>query len=167
MPTYTVTLHHDRLMPMKLGYLLLLLGIVLGINITTASDRGYSTVISKIDHDTAELKSSFPQLREFSVAKNVHVDKLKIVYEYKTHDAKHRGGWSAGVPNPDRDGVWFYIDIHEATSERQIHTQPDTIPICLEQKRVSFLVKEGDQTKPVREAIWNILKSHSVERCIL
>ena len=151
---------------MKLAFCLLFLGNLLVSNISTASNLDYPATLHKISQDIAALKSSLPQLREFSIAKNMSVSALKIVYEYKTHAAKHRGGWSAGVPNPDRDGVWFYIDIHEASSGRQIHTQPDTIPLCFGQKRVSFLILEGDKTnKPIQKAIWNILQSHGIRRC--
>jgi len=121
--------------------------------------------IAAIGQDVANLKASFPQLSQFSVSEHVQSEHLKISYGYHTHRARHVGGWTSGVPNPDDDGVWFYIDFHDPKSTAQIHTQPEYPDNCFEDKKVSFLILEGKDTKPVSGAIWAILRRHGVKRC--
>ncbi len=129
------------------------------------SEYDYSKTLGVMAQDIATLKNEFPQLVEFSTTKNVEDERLVISYEYHTHKAERVGGWTSGVPNPDDDGVWFYIDFHEADSQAQIHTQPMTIDMCLGAKRVSFLMLEGQKTKSLEGPIWTILQNHGVKRC--
>jgi hypothetical protein len=130
-------------------------------------DLNHVSVLESIARDIAALKQDHPQLQEFSIAKNTDVDNLKISYGYHTHQAESRGGWSAGVPHPDEDGIWFYIDFHDASSTAQIHTQPALpFPECIGEKRVSFLILEGTQTKKIAGAISKILKEHGMNRCV-
>ena len=84
----------------------------------------HADAIRAIAKDIAALKDRYPQLADFDVDKHCQPDDLKISYGYRTHDPEHRGGWTAAVPNPDPDGIWFYIDFHDPKSMRQIHTQP-------------------------------------------
>ena len=74
-------------------------------------------------------------------------------------------GWAGGVPNPDSDGIWFYVDLHDADSQAQIHTQPVTANLCLGKKRVSFLILEGEGTNSVAGRIHAILTAHGVTFC--
>ena len=127
-------------------------------------------ILKNVAQDIEKLKPNFPQLEDFSVRK--HFDSsLKrrpvpaIVYSFHTHAPKHIGGWTSGVPNPDHDGVWFYIDLHDPNSTAQIHTQPVTMPICLGDKRVSFLSLEGAGTKSLDPAIREILRKHGAHEC--
>jgi len=129
------------------------------------SEYNYLKTLQLIAQDIATLKNEFPQLVEFSTTKNVEDERLVISYGYHTHQAEHVGGWTSGVPNPDDDGVWFYIDFHEADSQAQIHTQPATIDMCLAKKRVSFLMLGGQKTKPLEGPIWTILQNHGVKQC--
>ncbi len=130
-----------------------------------AADFDYARAIKRIARDIAKLKESYPQLKDFSVTKNLNANQLKISYGYHTHKPEGRGGWTSGVPNPDEDGVWFYIDFHDVNSTAQIHTQPMTSPICIGSKRVSFLSLEGTQTKSVDGAIYKVLEKHGATRC--
>jgi hypothetical protein len=123
----------------------------------------YAGAIGRIASDIANLKSTFPQLKNFSVAENANADELRISYGYHTHKPDGLAGWTAGVPNPDEDGIWFYIDFHEVDSTAQIHTQPITRPFCIGNKRVSFLSLEGRHTKPMDEAIFKILEKHGAK----
>src|SRR5262249_33793016 len=125
----------------------------------------YSEAIKAIARDIAGLKKEFPQLKDFSPTENIYLENLSVSYQFHTHRATHRGGWTAGVPNPDEDGIWFYIDFHEPNSQAQIHTQPVTPNLCLLDKKVSFLILEGNKTKPIGGRIWSILKSHGVKPC--
>src|SRR5262245_55700393 len=59
--------------------------------------------LEKISQEIAKLKKEYPQLSEFSATNHVNFVELKISYAYRTHRAEHRGGWTAGVPNPDAD----------------------------------------------------------------
>ena len=126
--------------------------------------------LKNVAQDIEKLKPDFPQLKDFSVRK--HFDSsLKrrpvpaIVYSFHTHAAKHTGGWTSGVPNPDEDGVWFYIDLHDPDSTAQIHTQPETMSLCLGDQRVSFLSLEGAGTKSLEPAIREILRKHGAHGC--
>ena len=88
---------------------------------------------------------------------------MSITYGFKTHKAEHIGGWTSGVPNPDDDGIWFYIDLHDADSTAQIHTQPITANVLLGGMNVQLLILEGEQTKRVSGAIWKIIMAHGAE----
>jgi hypothetical protein len=71
-----------------------------------------------------------------------------------------------GVPNPD-DGVWFFIDFHTPDSAAQIDTQPSQPPIrsCFGDKRLTFLIWEGKNTKSIGSTLWKILGRHGVKHC--
>jgi hypothetical protein len=125
----------------------------------------YSKRLEAIGRDIESLKDEFPQLQEFSAGRNTALDRLVIEYAYHTHRATHRGGWTSGVPNPDDDGVWFYIDFHDPKSRAQIHTQPVTRNLCFAEKRVSFLILEGKNATPLAGRIGNILKRQGVSDC--
>src|SRR5215470_6413312 len=125
-------------------------------------------IISAIGQDIAKLKAKFPQLREFSVSKNVLSERLIINYDYHTHRSQITRGWRAQFPEPDDDGVWLYIDFHDPASPDRIHTRP-TWPgwwsDCFEDKGVLFLMREGDKTSSVLGEIREILKRHGVKPC--
>ena len=125
----------------------------------------YRRSIEGIANDIAGLKDTHPQLKDFSVAEHLKADKHQISYGYHTHKSTGRGGWTSAVPNPDDDGIWFYIDFHSPGSALQIHTQPAAIPYCVGAMRLSFLCLEGAKTKSTEGAIWEILKKHGAIRC--
>ena len=126
----------------------------------TKSD--YVERLRAIARDIAALKPEFPQLVDFSVAKDIQIDDehFDISYAYHTHQARHVGGWTSGVPNPDDDGVWFFIDFHDADDVSQIHTQPEYIEMRLGSKIVEFLILEGAKTRSVDGRIQGILEAH-------
>jgi hypothetical protein len=130
-----------------------------------AGSFDYTRAIEGIARDIADLKGSYPQLKEFSVSENLKADEHKISYGYHTHKPANRGGWTSGVPNPDEDGIWFYIDFHSPSSSAQIHAQPMTLPYCIGDMRLSLLSLEGAKTKPVAGVIWQILKRHGATEC--
>ena len=125
----------------------------------------YARAMQDIARDIGALKPDFPQLAGFSAATS-SAEPLKISYGFHTHRPPASGGWSSGVPNPDSDGVWFYIDFHDADSTAQIHTQPMTAIQCIGDMRVSFLILEGDATKQLEGDIEKILRDHGVGRCV-
>jgi hypothetical protein len=137
------------------------------ISLATSPDTkpDYSKRLEAIARDIESLKDEFPQLQEFSAGRNTAPDRLVIDYAYHTHHATHRGGWTSGVPNPDDDGVWFYIDFHDPESRAQIHTQPVTRNLCFAEKRVSFLILEGKDARPLAGRIGTILRNHGVNDC--
>lgn len=113
--------------------------------------------LRSIASDIEQLKNGYPQLQEYSAEKNIDLERLVIEYSYKTHDSELRGGWTSGVPNPDPDGIWLYIDMHEPNSAAQIHIQPEMPNLCYGDKRVAFLILEGAKTKTVKAEISRIL----------
>ena len=122
----------------------------------------YGKAILSIGKAIEALKGEYPQLRSFSVRGNANKAGLYITYNFNTHQPAHRAGWAGAVPNPDANGIWFYIDFHDPDSPAQIHTQPVTAPLYFGKKRVSFLILEGNDTKPVSAAISRILNAHGV-----
>ena len=67
------------------------------------------------------------------------------------------------MPNPDDDGVWFYIDFHDPGSMAQIHTQPVVPKGVLGDKRAMVLILEGAETKPLADSIRDVLRKNGVK----
>ncbi|OGZ28114.1 MAG: hypothetical protein A2562_00490 [Candidatus Nealsonbacteria bacterium RIFOXYD1_FULL_39_11] len=128
-------------------------------------DINYLQVLQSIAEKIADLKVDYPQLAEFSPIANMNAESLVINYGYHTHQAEYHGGWASGVPSPDDDGIWFYIDFHDPDSQAQIHTQPENIAKCLGKKRVQFLILEGEKAKSLSSKINTILLDHGIETC--
>ncbi len=133
--------------------------------VASAAEPQYEAVLRQITNDLSNLGNEYPQLRDFSARVEFSPDRLSISYAYHTHEPGRRGGWTAAVPNPDDDGIWFYIDFHDPRSQAQIHTQPVTAPLCLGSRKVSFLILEGKNTKPAGGKIRAILSKHGVANC--
>jgi len=136
----------------------------------TGVEINYRDVCLKVAKDIELLKNKFPQLKNFSASKNFEADRWVIVYQYHTHKATHRGGWTSGVPNPDPDGIWFYIGLWDekdpGAAGAQINTQP-AIPTCyIGDRRVTFLILEGEKTIPVNGEIFKILRVNGLQRDI-
>ena len=133
---------------------------------TAASDPHpgpYHLAVERIAEAIERLKPEYPQLAGFSSRDHCNRIKLEIHYGYNTHRAPHRGGWTSGVPNPDEDGVWFYIGFYEPDSQREIHTQPRVPRYRYKDKRVTFLILEGEQTENISAAIFQILRDNGVD----
>jgi len=124
--------------------------------------RTYQKAIESIATDIEALKPRFPQLAEFAAKEHCDIDRLAISYGFKTHRSTRRGGWTAAVPNPDKDGVWFYIDFHEPDSMAQIHTQPVVPRRFFQSKKVMFLILEGEETENLAGALDGILRDRGV-----
>ena len=133
---------------------------------TASTDTLNSTpeqqLLSRIAEGIEGLRGEFPQLAEFKISDHCDADRLVISYAYRTRHSKFRGGWSSGVPNPDADGLWFYIDVHDPSSTAQIHTQPVVPRYRYEDKEVMLLMLEGAETKPLAGAVVQILLDHGV-----
>jgi hypothetical protein len=122
--------------------------------------------LASIARDIEGVKREYPQLAEFSAERNLHAGGPSISYAYRTHKPEPRGGWTSGVPKPDEDGLWFYLDFHDPASTAEIHTQPMSIaPQCFGNMRVGFLILEGAKTASVNGALWKILRARGVIDC--
>jgi hypothetical protein len=129
--------------------------------VSLADMTKYHEFIKKVSEEISKLKETYPQLKEFSIDKHADIENLKVSYSYHTHKSKRSGGWTSGVPNPDPDGIWFYIDLHDKGSTAQIHTQPITgTSLRVGNKSVCFLILEGKTTKSVAGKISSILKQN-------
>jgi hypothetical protein len=106
-------------------------------------------LLQVIARDIEVLKWQFPQLEDFEAKKHLDPARLVIEYERHTHAATHQGGWTSGVPNPDADGIWLYIDLHDPASTAQIHTQPDVPMLDVRGRKLMMLILEGDATTRV------------------
>ncbi|KAB2880831.1 hypothetical protein F9K33_03495 [bacterium] len=131
--------------------------------VTSAAD--YVDIIKKIAWEIELLKDQYPQLRDFESSVYVDANNLSISYGYKTHRAVHQSGWTSGVPNPDDDGIWLYIDFHSPKSTKQIHTQPKMPALCIGEMQVSFLILEGDATPSIAPLVRDILKNNGIIKC--
>ncbi len=80
--------------------------------------------IQAIAQDLEALRGQYPQLAEFSARTSCDLARLAITCAYHTQEPAKGGGWTAGVPSPDEDGVWLCVDLHDPASTAQIHTQP-------------------------------------------
>ena len=125
-----------------------------------ANEINYEITISNIANDILKLKKDYPQIANFNIEYNLHKDRLMISYDYHTHEPKFRGGWSSYVPDPDDDGIWFYIDIHDKNSMAQIHTQPIVPEFQIGNKILFMLIKEGENTKSISPELNKILQRY-------
>ena len=131
-----------------------------------AAEARHLTVIKAIAAEIEALKTDYPQLAEFSAARNLVRDALEIVYVFHTHSPPRTGGWTSGVPHPDDDGVWFALDFHDPRSTLEKHTQPKAHEKqCFGDMQVQLLMLEGKKTRPLNGPIWKILRKHGVEKC--
>ena len=138
-------------------------GLSAGVAPAQAQDR--FSILKAIAMDIEKLKTGFPQLRDFSAATHLHAEPPSISYAFHTHAPARTGGWTSGVPNPDPDGVWFYIDLHNPSSNVEVHTQPVTTSLCLGESRVSFLLLEGRDTLSLYGPISSALAKQGVREC--
>ncbi len=144
----------------------MLASALLAAGSAAATESDYATTLRRIAQDVEALKRDYAQLESFSVQENLDVDTLTVSYAYRTHKSARSGGWTAGVPNPNDDGIWFRVDFHNPDSVAQIHNQPAApFPRCIGRKRVTFLILEGVDTKSVAAAIAKILERHGVAEC--
>jgi hypothetical protein len=141
----------------------LMLAFSAGIVPARAQDR--FSILKAVAADIEKLKADFPQLRDFSATTHLHAEPPAIDYAFRTHSPERRGGWTSGVPNPDADGIWFHIDLHDPGSNLQLHTQPVTVALCLGESRVSFLMLEGRDTRSLHGPIRNALTKQGAREC--
>jgi len=123
---------------------------------------GYREAIEAIAAAIERAKSDFPQLARFSAREHCNGPRLVVSYGHSTHRARHRGGWTSGVPNPDDDGVWFHVDFHDPDSQAQIHTQPVVEDLRFRDKKVMVLILEGQHTRRFAPTLRQILLRHGV-----
>ena len=145
--------------------IILILFFCLYSSSSNANEIDYSGTIKEIALEIEALKKDFPQLKNF-FSKNIDENKLVISYGYSTYRSKSLAGWTKGVPNPNKDGIWFHLSFYDPKSDKQIHTQPIVhIPTCIGKKRVSLLILEGEETKSLSLPIWKILRKYGVYDC--
>lgn len=123
----------------------------------------YQLAIRDIAKSIEKLKPKYPQLAEFSVAKNLDIGNLRIDYQYKTH-RKYGGGWQSGVPNPDEDGIWFHIDFHSFYEHNQFYTQKlrgDSYGFL--DKEFSYEILEGSKVRSIDKELYSIFKKKGIK----
>ena len=128
-----------------------------------ASTLDYPKVLLAVARGIADLRREYPQLGEFLPSDHADPKALRIAYGFHTHRPQGRAGWTSGVPNPDDDGVWFYIDFHDPNSMAQIHTQPVVPKGVLGDKRVMLLILEGVETRPLAGSLRDILRKNGAK----
>jgi len=149
--------HGKRRSPCTVG--LLVMVSLLGGPRTQAAEPDYRKALQAIDRQLAQLGREFPQLLDYAKTRNLDLDQLVIGYAFHTHRPQRRAGWTSGVPNPDDDGIWFHIDLHDPDSQAQIHTQPVTFTKAKLGKKIAFLLMlEGGKVKSAEGRIWEIIQ---------
>lgn len=122
----------------------------------------YPAICQSIADEIATIRGTYPQLAGFEAT----ATDCTITYAHHTHRATHVGGWAAGVPNPDPDGVWFYMGVWDPADPvqamAQINTQPLTPERWIGKRRVTYLILEGEQTTRVGDELLAILKHHEM-----
>ena len=148
----------------KLFFILLVAFFFVVKEASLADESKYHEFIKRVSEEITKLKETYTQLKEFSIDKHADIENLKIDYCYHTHKSEHTGGWTSGVPNPDPDGIWFYIDLHDKDSTAQIHTQPITgASLQIGNKSICFLILEGEATRSVSGEISSILERNGAK----
>jgi hypothetical protein len=119
-----------------------------------------------IASDIELLRARFPQLVEYRTAAAMHRD---CVIEYGWHIGRptgRGGGWTAQVPDPERDGVWFYVGLYDPNGPEandQINSQP-IMPADwrIGARKVTLLVVEGADTHGIGAAVIEVLRRHGM-----
>lgn len=122
----------------------------------------FPATCTSIASDIEKLTRQYAQLANYRA---VDQAECTIRFAHKTHRSTARGGWSAGVPQPDPDGIWFYIGIYDPRgpeAQAQIHMQPVVPDWWIGSRKVMFLILEGDKTTPAAGAIMKILERHGL-----
>lgn len=128
--------------------------------------KAAARAIAAIAADIEAMRPGYPQLSEFVAERNTEPARMTISYGAHTHAPRPSGGWTAGVPEPDEDGVWFSIDLHDPRSTLELHTQPMVGERhCFRGLELSFLLREGRATRSLNAPLWGILKKHGVRAC--
>jgi hypothetical protein len=158
----------------KLKYFLILIFLftlifeLTSVQTNNKKKQKYMKICEKIakDIELLKLKEEYPQLKNFSLKHNLNKEACKINYEYKCHLSNKYGGWTSQVPNPDTDGIWFYISLWDESdpieSYSQINTQPIIPKWYIRSRRVTYLILEGEKTKSIDKEILKILKKHGL-----
>jgi len=120
----------------------------------------HQQAIRAMAQDIQALAGRFPQLADFDAERHCDTEELIIGYAYHTHRPAGRPGWAGAVPNPDTDGIWFFIDLYDPDSSAQIHTQPMVPRLQRGDKRVQLLILEGEKTRKLHAELWRILQKH-------
>lgn len=134
-----------------------------------APDReAVAALCRQIADDIEALKPRFPSLADFRASSAIRKEDCQLGYTYRCHPSTARGGWTAGVPEPDPDGVWFYLSLWDERDDRermaQINTQPMMRPKeMLGERRVTFLALEGAKGKGVGGEIRKILAKRGMK----
>jgi hypothetical protein len=125
-------------------------------------DPAYEATLRAIAQDIEALKPDYPQLAEFSVARNFNAPHLHITYDYRVNPPTRTGGWGGAAWLPKEDGITLHIDLHDPKSEQQLHRQPVVPLFRFRDKAVMLLMVEGKATKSLEPAIARIFKDHDV-----
>jgi hypothetical protein len=124
----------------------------------------FPATCAAIAADLETLRPQFPALVEYR-GDTAQKHACWIEYGWHTHRSTGTGGWTSGVPNPDRDGVWFYIGIYDPNgpeASSQINTQPMTPNWWLGDRKVMVLFLAGDDVHGLGEQVMVVLTKHGL-----
>jgi hypothetical protein len=123
-------------------------------------------VCSAIARDIAALKPKHPQLAEFDAARiSVQAGVCIITYAFRTHQATRPGGWTAQVPNPDPDGLWFHVGLWDPNGQErysQINTQPGSGSFTFGDNNATVLILDGKRAGAFPTELVSLLRRHGM-----
>jgi len=126
--------------------------------------QDYAATCRAIADDIERIRGGYAQFVEFRASAARQSD-CTMSYAFHTHKPTSRGGWSSAVPQPDPDGIWFYLGVYDPNGPdamSQINTQPMVPNWWIGDRRVMFLILEGERTKLAADAILAILHRHGM-----
>jgi hypothetical protein len=125
--------------------------------------QGCAAILAALAEDLEALKGELPKLAAFDTAQALQSERCVISYAHRTHRPTHHGGWTAGFPAPDPDGLAFHIHLYQRPEEAgQIDTQPVMPPWRLGGYRVTFLLLEGEEGPSAHARIFQLLRLHGL-----
>lgn len=130
---------------------------------STLAAMSEADVLCSIAGEIEALKPSHPQLAEFQAAEHCDRDRLVIGYQYRCDPPAGGAGWRGATPSPRSGGVWLYLDFHDPSSKRQIHTQPAVPKRVFRDRDVMLLLVEGPGAPSIGLELEAILQRHGIE----
>jgi len=120
-----------------------------------------------IARDIEALVPEYPQLANYRAADQQH---CHISYSYKTVDVSdrsdmptQRAGYRGGLPDVEPDGVFLYIGIWDPKDKYNSQLDMQVSGIYeVGDRRVTFLLFEGEQTKKLSAEVQRIFERRGV-----
>jgi len=123
-------------------------------------------ICAQISKDIEALKPDFPQLKDFKASQASNNSEINYSYHLDKPDSSIPG-WRGGVPQPAPDGIWirivFWDENDSVAAMSQLNSQIGDPPRRIGPYRVTFVVMDGSDNKPLYGPIYEILQKHGLK----